>query len=153
MEEKGNLMKHITEMTSLAEQLREMKEEVSTKKYAIVILGRLPESYDNFLTSMNARNADDLDWVNVKGLLVEEYMKRQDKEKHRVDDEALFSRYDNQNHHRGGGSSRGGGYGGGGRSRGGGSGSTRRGGGHHGRFNHHPYNSNSNNNRFNNCNL
>ena len=55
-------MQHLTHMTSLAEQLREMNEEISTKKkFATVVLGNLPESYDNLLTSSNARNADDLD--------------------------------------------------------------------------------------------
>ena len=39
MEEGGDLMKHITEMTSMAEQLREM-EDVSTKKFAVTILRR-----------------------------------------------------------------------------------------------------------------
>ena len=33
----------------------------------------VPESYDNFLTSLNITNADDLHWENVKGLLIEEY--------------------------------------------------------------------------------
>jgi len=66
-------------MTSLAEQLREMKEEISLKKFATVVLGSLPESYDNFLTSLNARNADDLDWENVKGLLIEEFLKQVEK--------------------------------------------------------------------------
>ena len=32
-----------------------------TKKFATVVLGSLPESYDNFLTSLNYRSADDLD--------------------------------------------------------------------------------------------
>ena len=137
MDEKGDIMKHITEMTSLAEQLREMKEEVSNKKFAIVMLGSLPESYDNFLTSLNARNADDLDWTSIKSLLVEEHMKRQDKEKQRVNEEALFTSRGGQRFEQG--------NRGGGRTRGGGPGSFRRGGGRPGRFNNHPYN---NNNRF-----
>ena len=99
MDEKGDMMKHITEMTRIAEQLKEMKEEVSSKKFAIVILGSLPDSYDNFLTSLNARNADDLDWTSVKSLLVEEYMKRQEKEKQRTDEEALFTRSQEQGFH------------------------------------------------------
>ena len=141
MEEKGDMMKHITEMTSLSEQLREMKQEVSSKIFAIVILGSLPDSYDNFLTSMNARNADDLDWNNVKGHLIEEYMKRQDKEKQNVGEEALFTRGGGDgNYDRG---NRGGGR----RSRGGGAGNRRRGGGHHGRFSYQPYNNRPNNSR------
>ena len=57
-----------------------------------MVLGSLPESYDNFLTSLNARNADDLDWENVKGLLIEEYMKRKEKnEKEESADNALFA--------------------------------------------------------------
>ena len=75
MQEGGDLIKHITYMTSLAEQLREMKEDISTKKFATVVLGSLPESYDTFLTSLNARKADELDWDNIKGLLIEEYLK------------------------------------------------------------------------------
>ena len=92
MKEDADLMQHLTHMTSLAEQLREMKEEISSKKFATVVLGSLPESYDNFLTSLNARNADDLDWENVKGLLIEEYMKRKEKiEKEESADNALFA--------------------------------------------------------------
>ena len=91
MKEDGDLMQHLTHMTTLAEQLREMNDEISSKKFATVVLGSLPESYDNFLTSLNARNADDLDWENVKGLLIEEYMKRAEKnEKEKSADNALF---------------------------------------------------------------
>ena len=39
MKEDNDLMEHITHMTSLAEQLREMKEEVSSKKFATIVLG------------------------------------------------------------------------------------------------------------------
>ena len=60
MEEGGDLMKHITNMTSMAEQLREMKEEVSSKKFAVTILGSLPDSYENFVTSMNTRDASQI---------------------------------------------------------------------------------------------
>eukprot|EP00794_Sanderia_malayensis_P004192 gene4192-4751_t len=60
MQEGDDLMQHLTQMTSYAEQLRELNEEISSKKFATVILGSLPESYDNFLTSLNARNADEL---------------------------------------------------------------------------------------------
>ena len=60
MKEGADLMQHLTHMTSLAEQLREMNEEISLKKFATVVLGSLPDSYDNFLTSLNARSADDL---------------------------------------------------------------------------------------------
>ncbi|CAB4032081.1 Retrovirus-related Pol poly from transposon TNT 1-94, partial [Paramuricea clavata] len=44
MEEGGDLMKHLTYMTSLVEQLREMEEDISSKKFATVVLGSLPES-------------------------------------------------------------------------------------------------------------
>ena len=139
MDERGDLMKHVTEMTRIAEQLREMKEDISSRKFAIVMLWSLPESYDNFLTSLNARNADNLDWTSVKSLLVEEYMKRQEKEKQKTDDEALFTRshdsdfrggYDQSNRGRGRSRSRGA-SGSRGRSR-----SNSRGG-------YHPYNSNN----------
>ena len=92
MKEEADLMQHLSHMTSLAEQLREMKEKISSKKFATVVLGSLPKSYDNFLNSLNARNADDLDWENVKGLLIEEYMKRKEKnEKEESADNALFA--------------------------------------------------------------
>ena len=119
MKEDADLMQHLTHMTSLAEQLREMKEEISSKKFATVVLGSLPESYDNFLTSLNARNADDLDWENVKGLLIEEYMKRKEKnEKEESADNALFAnrgRNFNRGRHQARGGSRGASSGRGGR--------------------------------------
>jgi len=91
MKEDVDLMQHLTHMTSFAEQLREMNEEISLKKFATMVLGSLPESYDNFLTSLNARNADDLNWENVKGLLIKEYMKQAEKnENEESADNALF---------------------------------------------------------------
>ena len=85
-------MKHLTYMTSLAEQLREMKD-ISTRKFATVVLGSLPESYDNFLTSLNARNAEELDWDNIKGLLIEEYLKKKEKNNgSKTQDSALFAK-------------------------------------------------------------
>ncbi len=66
MKEGDNLMEHITYMTSLAEQLRELKEDISARKFATVILGSLPDSYENFISSLNARNIDELDWDNIK---------------------------------------------------------------------------------------
>ena len=92
MGEGSDLMKHITVMTSLAEQLREMKEDISSKKFAIVVLGSLPDSYENFLISMNARDVEKLEWNDVKGALTEEYMKRKDKDETKSkQDEALFT--------------------------------------------------------------
>ena len=61
MEEGADLMQHLTYMTSLAEQLRELKEDISLRKFATAVLGSLPESFDTFLTSLNARKADELD--------------------------------------------------------------------------------------------
>ena len=90
MKEGADLMQHLTHTTSLAEQLREINEEISSKKFATVVLGSLPDSYDNFLTSLNARSADDLDWENVKGLLIEEYMKRTEKNEKQESDNALL---------------------------------------------------------------
>ena len=73
-------MEHLTYMTSLAEQLRELKEEITPERFATVILGSLPEKYDNFISSLNATKMDGLNWDNVKGLLIEEYKKREEKE-------------------------------------------------------------------------
>lgn len=111
MKEDADLMQYLTHMTSLAEQLREMNEEISSKKFATVVLGSLPESYDNFLTSLNAGNDDDLDWENVKGLLIKEYMKRKEKnKKEEPADNALFAnrgRNFNRGRHQARGGSRG----------------------------------------------
>ena len=73
MAEGGDLLKHITERTVLAEQLKEMDDEISSKKFAVAVLGSLQESYDNFLASLNSRNADTLDWDSIRGALMEEY--------------------------------------------------------------------------------
>ena len=90
MEEGSDLMAHLTKMTTLAERLRELKEDISSKKFATAVLGSLPESYDIFLSSLNARNADDMDWDGIRPLLVEEFMKRKRKEDEKRNEEALF---------------------------------------------------------------
>ena len=90
MKEGADLMQHLTPVTSLAGQLREMNEEISSKKFATVVLGSLPDSYENFFTSLNARSADDLDRENVKGWLIEEYVKRTEKDEKQGSYYALF---------------------------------------------------------------
>ena len=90
MKEGEDLMEHITYMTSLAEQVRDMKEDISAKTFATVILGSLPESYDNFMTSLNARNAEEIEWEDIKGLLVEDFIKRKEKKENHSFDDALF---------------------------------------------------------------
>ena len=73
-------MDHLTYMTSLAEQLRELKEDITPLKFATIVLGSLLKSYNNFISSLNATEVDELNWDNVKGLLIEEYKKREEKE-------------------------------------------------------------------------
>ena len=70
IKEGADLMQHLTHMTSLAEQLGEMNENISSKKFATVVLGSLRESHDNFLTSLSARSVDDLDREKVKGFSI-----------------------------------------------------------------------------------
>lgn len=91
MEEGADLLQHITYMTSLAQQLRDLKEDIS-KKFAMTIPGSLPESYDTFLTILNAREADELDWDIVNALLTEEYLKRKEKIEKQESDDALFTK-------------------------------------------------------------
>ena len=79
MEEGGDLMEHLTHMTSLAEQLRELKEDVTPRKVATVVIGSLPDSYETFISSLNARKAEELDWESIKPLLTKEYLKRKEK--------------------------------------------------------------------------
>ena len=50
MTEEDDLQTFITKMTTLAQQLREMKEDVSSKKFATVILGSLPASFTKTLS-------------------------------------------------------------------------------------------------------
>ena len=109
MEEGGDVMEHITRMIGLQERLREMGETIDSKKFATVMLGSLPDSYDNFLTSLNARSADQLSWDEIKPSLVEEYMKRKEKKEKLRSEDALFVRrgaasfqYDNRGDNRGG---------------------------------------------------
>ena len=84
MEENGDVMEHITYMMRLAKQLRDMKEKISDQKFATVVLGSLPESYENFISSLNTQKVEDLIWENVKSLLVEEYVKRKEKQRVQV---------------------------------------------------------------------
>ena len=80
MKEGTDLMEHLTYMTSLAGQLRELKEEITPQKFATIVLGSCPESYDNFISSLNATKVDELNWNNIKGLLIEECKEREEKE-------------------------------------------------------------------------
>ena len=80
MKQGNGLMEHLTYMTLLAEQLRELKEEITPQRLATVILGSVPESYDNFMSSLNATKMYELNWDNVKGLFIEEYKKQEEKE-------------------------------------------------------------------------
>ena len=50
----ADLMQHLTHMTYLSEQLPEMNEEISSKKFPRVALGSLPESYNNFLMNYDS---------------------------------------------------------------------------------------------------
>ena len=70
MKEGDNLIEHITYTISLVKQLRELKEDISTKKFATVILGSLPDSYENFNSSLNARNIDEPEWDSIKPSLI-----------------------------------------------------------------------------------
>ena len=60
-------------MTELANRLRELKEDISERKFATRILGSLPESYCVCISTLNARSADQLNWDEIKPLLIEEY--------------------------------------------------------------------------------
>ena len=63
MEEGDDLVAHITKMTTFAQELRELDEEISRQKYALAILVSLPLSYE---TSLSARRVEDLEfYVNV----------------------------------------------------------------------------------------
>lgn len=91
MAEGDDLQEHLMSMSNLAQQLRELGEEISPSRFAIAILGSLPPSYDNFITSLNAQSKENFDWDTVNGALLEEEAKRT--ERFQVKDEdALFTR-------------------------------------------------------------
>ena len=91
MEEGSDLMVHITKMTTLAQRLRELKEDISSKKFATTILGSLPDSYNVFLSSLNARDATKMDWDEIRPLLIEEFIKCKEKNiKAKSHEDALF---------------------------------------------------------------
>jgi hypothetical protein len=87
-------------MTTLAEQLKEMNEEISDKKFVTVVLGSLPESYDNLISSLNSHKIDELKWENIKALLIEGHLKRTEKDAKQHDSsphhDALFTKKGNQ---------------------------------------------------------
>ena len=68
-------------------------EDISTKKFTTVILESLPDSYENFISSLNARNIDELEWDSIKGSLIEEYMNHEEKDKKQIptSNNALFT--------------------------------------------------------------
>ena len=66
MKEGTDLMERFTYMTSLAEQLHELKEAITPQRFATVILGSLPELHNNFISRLNATKMDELNWDNVK---------------------------------------------------------------------------------------
>lgn len=66
-------------MTSLAEQLREPNKDIYLNHRENLLLQYFAVRHhrlNTFLTSLNVRMADELDWDTAKGLLIEEYMKR-----------------------------------------------------------------------------
>ena len=91
MVEGGSIMEHVTKMTQLAQDLREMGKDITSQEFAVVILGSLPSSYDMFVTSLNARGADDLDWESIKGALTEESTKIAEKSISNTVNEAFLS--------------------------------------------------------------
>ena len=66
MQEGDDMMAHVTKMTALAQELRELGEVISTQKFATVVLGSLPPSYETYITSLSARKIEDLDWDTIK---------------------------------------------------------------------------------------
>ena len=99
MNEGTDIFEHLTYMTTLAEQLREMNEEISEQKFATVVLGSLPASYDNFISTLNTQKMEELKWENVKALLIEEHIKRTEKGTEQPElssqNEALFTKKGN----------------------------------------------------------
>jgi len=81
MSEGGNLQEHVMLMTQLAKQLKEQGQNITSAEFALTVLGSLPESYDGFLMSMNARDPKELTWESVRPALLEEYQRRNDSQK------------------------------------------------------------------------
>ena len=93
MKEGDDLQSHLTVMSALAQQLRELGEEVSSQKFATAVLGSLPSSFDAFISSLNARKKEEYDWDSIKGALLEEDIKHAEKSKSKnTEDEAFFAK-------------------------------------------------------------
>ena len=70
----------ISAWDEIRQVIKPLKEEITLQKFATVFLGSLPKSYDNFISKLNATKVDELNWDNIKGLLIKEYKKRVEKE-------------------------------------------------------------------------
>ena len=97
MKEGDDLMQHLTQMTTYAQQLRDLDEEISPQKFGTVVLSTLPPSYEHFITSLNARKIDELNWDSIKNSLTEEYLKRKDEVGQQQRNDALITRASNGN--------------------------------------------------------
>ena len=74
-----DMMKHLAMIATLAQQLRELKEEIPLRNMPLLYLEVHPVHTIISLEVLNARKADEIDWDSIKGSLVEEYMKRKEK--------------------------------------------------------------------------
>ena len=84
-------MEHITYMASVAEQVRDMRDEICNSN--VLMLACLPESHENFIPSLDAHKVEDLKWEKVKSLLIKEYAKRKEKQTESPgQNDALFSK-------------------------------------------------------------
>ena len=77
-----------------------MNEGISDKTFATVVLGSLPESHDNLISSLNTQKIEELKWEDIKALFIEEHLKRIDKGAKQPEvsgqNEALFSKKGNK---------------------------------------------------------
>ena len=65
-----NMLKHISHLRSLHDQLREMGVEIDDKELAMTLLASLPEDYKPLITALDAVGEGDMSYEKVKNMLL-----------------------------------------------------------------------------------
>lgn len=76
MPEHGNMISHITHMIDLVEKLKAIGENIPEQHVAALLLVSIPESYNNLITAIEARDETSITSDLVKTKLIDEYNRR-----------------------------------------------------------------------------
>lgn len=76
MQENGNMTEHINNMLEIVEKLNSIGENIPEKHIAALLLVSIPESYNNLITALEARDEENITVDLVKAKLTDEYNRR-----------------------------------------------------------------------------